>query len=98
MKRNDIPALIVSTPGLGQAPCRDRYGIGLPLLARLGPPKVGHSRADPAVESLAVPVARPPRNLPAKFSSLPERRNGSFVPPFASPPPFVSNEIGSFVP
>jgi hypothetical protein len=59
MKQNDIPALIVSTPGFGLAPCRGRYGIGLPLLARLGPPKVGHSRADPAVESLAVPVARP---------------------------------------
>jgi hypothetical protein len=35
MKRNDIPALIVSTPGFGLAPCRGRCGIGLPLLAEI---------------------------------------------------------------
>jgi hypothetical protein len=79
MKQNDIPALIVSTPGFGQAPCRDRCGIGLPLLARLGRPKGGHSGADPAVESLALPAA-PPRSLPAKFSSSPQRRTVALFP------------------
>ncbi len=49
MKQNDIPGLIVSTPGFGNAPCRGRCGVGLPgyrpvpglpLLARAPVPNV----------------------------------------------------------
>jgi hypothetical protein len=94
MKQKDIPALIVSTPGFNLAPGRGRCRIGLPLLAPPALPNVVIPRAQPAVETLALPYQPFPPSSPPRH----RWRDGRFVPLFVSPPPFPSNEIGSFVP
>ncbi len=76
LKKNHIPALIVSTPGFGPAPCRGRHGdrlarvpSGTGLARLLVPPartKRRHSRAQTAVESLALPEEPFPPSSPPR--------------------------------
>jgi len=72
LKQNDIPALIVNTPGFGQAPLPRPLWDWLAAPRTVCPSQGWSFHAERAVETLALPAARPYQPFPP--SSPPHHR------------------------